>query len=183
MYKKENEDGLGGRIIRDLSGLDPKFRQSSKFAAEEIIRGGIDLYDIVFNAAISGDGYDAARCAEACARAAAIKPEIAENSVKKLMAAILKGQDGEIRYYLSVILIYVNVPKKQAKKCAVMLAEWIKEETGRGARAAFLEAIAYLSFIDPELKPLASTLLGEALKSPIPSYAARARQIIMRMGK
>jgi hypothetical protein len=183
MIGKGDKTTTCGRLINDLSGLDPKLRQSSKLAAGEIVRGGAELYDIVFKAAISGTGYDAARCAEACARAAAINPEIAKKSAKKLASSIIRGKDGEIRYYLSVILIYVDVAEKQAKKCAFMIATWLKEETGRGARAAFLETIAYLSFIDPELKPLASTLLGDALKSPIPSYAARARQIMMRKGK
>ena len=183
MGQKKNKTTRCGQLIRDLSGMDPKFRQSSKFAAFEIVNGGPGLFDIVLRSALSGGGYEAERCAEACARAAVIKPELAENVSKKIIDSVLLGQSGPIRYYLSVMLINVKVPEAKAGKCARVISGWLKKETGRGAKAAFLEAIAYLAAMDTKLRPFAVKYLNEALKSDVPSYSARARQIIMRMGK
>ena len=179
MSDKKKEITVCGRLIFDLSGMDPKFRQSSKFAALEIANAGAGLFEVVFKAAMSGKGNDAERCAEACARAAGLNPMLAENASSRIIDSLLKCQNSRLKYFLSVMLINVKVPKAKAAKCAAVILKWLKAETGKGPKAAFLEAIAYLALTDEKLKPLASRMLDDALKSPVASYSARARQIIM----
>ena len=170
-------------IIKDLSGMDPKFRQSSKYAAMEIKAGGRELYELIFNASLNSTGNGAQRCAEACARAAEMDPSIAEGTGGKVVSAILKNTEGGLRYFLCVQLLYVKIPKAAAQKCAKVIVKWIKKETGKGPKAAFLEAIAHMAGDEPKLEPLAVKLLDEALLSDVPSYSARARQIIMRRNR
>jgi hypothetical protein len=165
-------------IIEEISGISSHSRHSAKLAAQEIANQGQELYDIVFERALLFEGVLSERCAEACARAAAIYPALTQNKADKLTDAITNNPSGNIRYFLSAILAHTNVDKNAAKRNVHVIKKWLDEEKGLGARACYLEAIAKLSTVNPKLKPLAQSLLNEALKSPVPSYSARARVII-----
>jgi len=170
-------------IITEISGIDSKSRRSAKKAAVEIIRQGSFLYDMIFDKAIGTSGVTAERCAESCARAAVLQPGLTKNKSKPLVRAILANPKGNMRYSLSAILIHTKVSKNDAEKCSAVIKKWLDEEEGRGARACFLETIYALSYASKKIKPLAEELVSEALKSPITSYSARARQIVMRTAK
>lgn len=174
---------MSSDIISEISGIDSKLRRSAAVAAFEIQNTGSELYNIIFDTGLRSKSFLAARCTEACARAASKDPGLAKARAKQTITAVLNNPEPDVRYYLAVIMINIEVPVKQAKKCALMIHKWMKEENGRGAKAAFLEAIAYLSVIDGSIGPLANDILNEALNSPVPSYAARARQVITRMKK
>jgi hypothetical protein len=81
------------------------------------------------------------------------------------------------------MLRFVKVTKPQSVKCAVLLEKWIDGETGKGPRACYLEAVSALAERNPALAPLASKLIEKALNSPVASFSARARQIVMRRVK
>jgi hypothetical protein len=202
-----NEDGPKD-IITELSGMDSRHRISSKYAARELIHSGQFLFNIVLDKALnkplpnqsfhSGSGHVRSgsgqasdnnnellriRCAEACARAAEENPALAGKRSKSIISFILKNPEGDLRYFFASMLRFVKIPKIQSSKCAGMLEKWIDEETGKSPRACYLEAISALAEGNPALVPLASRLLEKALNSPVASFSARARQIVMRLKK
>ena len=170
-------------IITELSGMDSRHRISSKYAAREILHSGQFLFDVVLDRALTGTGNVAVRCAEACARAAAENPELAGKRSQNIISFILKNPTGDLRYFTASMLRHVKVSKHQSVKCAVLLEKWLSEEKGKGPRACYLEAVSSLANNNASLKPLAKRLLDEALKSPVPSFSARARQIVMKIRK
>jgi|GEM_PF-1531296 hypothetical protein len=172
----------GNDIITEISGIDSRRRISAKPVASEIIRAGQPLFDIVFDTAMNSYGHMPERCAEACARAALANHCFAEKRSGAIVAAILKKPGGRIRYFLAVLAGRLSPCEKDAYKCAHIINEWLHGEKSRGAKAAFLEAIASLSRYSKRLAPMAEKLINEALRSPTASYSARARQIIKRKG-
>lgn len=169
-------------IITELSGMDSKYRISSKFAAAEIVRSGQFLFDIVFEKSLAG-GKLGERCAEACARAAREKPEFAQKRAKEIINTILKEPEGNLKYFLCDALINIRVPKAKSIKCAKVIRQWLASEKTKGPKACYLEAIASLAARNPAVVPIADELIEEALKSPVPSYSARARLIVVRLKK
>ncbi len=165
-------------IITELSGIDSKYRRSAKAAAAEILHQGETLYNMVLDRALSSSGPLADRCAEACSRAARKNPSLAEANMAKIISAIKAKSGKRIRYFLAEALIYMKPSKKQARDCAGIIKDWLEQETGKGPRAAYLEAIAAMAVIEPKLHDMADCLLNEALSSSVASYAARARQIL-----
>jgi hypothetical protein len=176
------ETGNGNDIITEISGMDSRRRISAKSAASEIVRAGQPLFDIVFDTAVNSHGHLPERCAEACARAALANSCFAEKRAGEIVVAILKKPEGRIRYFLAVLAGRLAPCEKDAYKCAHIINEWLHGEKSRGAKAAFLEAIAGLYRYSKRLEPMAEKLINEALQSPVPSYSARARQIIKRKG-
>lgn len=170
-------------IIAELSGVDSRHRISSKYAAREILVSGQFLFDVVLDKSISEKGNLAVRCAEACAIAADKQPGFAAANSEKIVTFILGKPCKELRYFFSYLLIHAKVAKKDSVKCAKLLKKWINDETGKGPRACYMEAISSLAEGNSALAHLASKLLEEALHSPVPSYSARARQIVMRLKK
>lgn len=167
-------------IITEISGIDSRRSISAKPAAAEIVRAGQPLFDIILGTALSSVGYLSERCAEACARASAADKNLAAKRGPTITGAILKNPEGRIRYFLAVMLLTVKTGEKTGHKCAMMLNEWLKNEQSRGAKACFLEAIVKLAADSEKVRPLAEKLMDNALKSPVSSYSARARQIIKR---
>jgi hypothetical protein len=167
-------------IISELSGIDSKHRISSKYAAKEILHQGQSLFDFVLDKALWGNGNVAVRCAEACERAARENPALAAKRSKDIISFVMKNPSGNLRYFTAAMLKYAKIPKKQSEKCASMLEKWLCEEKGKGPRACYLETIASLAENNEALVPLASRAIEEALKSPVASFSARARQIVLR---
>jgi hypothetical protein len=162
--------------------MDAKFRQSAKQAAAEIARMGPALFAAVLDAALHSKGILSLRCAEACARSLKLEPSLSKDRSSDIISAVLGGPRGEIRYFLSAMLIHTTVTGPAALKCAMTIRRWSNEPASRGAKASYLEAIAHLSSGNKKVKPIAAGMLNAALKSTIPSYSARARQIIMKAG-
>jgi len=178
------QDKAGPRdIIAELSGMDSSHRISSKYAAREILHSGQFLFDVVLDKALTGTDNAAVRCAKACARAAEENPDFAAKRSKNIISFILKKPSGGLRYFTASMLRHVKVSIHQSAKCAVLLEKWLSEEKGKGPRACYLEAVSSLAENNASLKPLAERLLNEALQSPVPSFSARARQIVLRMLK
>ena len=167
-------------IITEISGVDSRRSASAKPAAAEILRAGQPLFDIVLDTSFNSDGYLSERCAESCARASIADGSLADKRSDNIIRAVLKNPDGRIRYFLAVMLLSVKAGEKEAYKCACIINEWLKCEESRGAKACFLEAIVKLASCSKKVSPLAEKLMDEALKSPVASYSARARQIIKR---
>ena len=167
-------------IITEISGVDSRRSISAKSAAEEILRAGPPLFDIVLDTALTSKGRLAGRCAEACARASVKDGGLADKRAGKIIRAVLNNPDGRIRYFLAVMLLSVKTGEKEGYKCAGIIYEWLKREQSRGAKACFLEAIVKLASYSKKVRPMAERLMDEALKSPVASYSARARQIIKR---
>ncbi|MCE5300140.1 MAG: hypothetical protein LLG37_04605 [Spirochaetia bacterium] len=63
--------------------------------------------------------------------------------------------------------------------CAKTTGKWLREQNSRGAKACFLEVIAHPADVNHDMMPMAQKFPNESLKSPVPSYSARARVIIM----
>ncbi len=175
---KSKNNIAGADIITELSGIDSKFRMSAKYAGSEIAHSGQMLFDAVLEKALLSSGLAAERCAEACARAARKNPLLVKERQDKIIAAIKNNTYKRIRYFLADMLIYVKPSRKDARECAAIMNKWLEKEEGRGPRAAYLEGITAMADIEPKLRGMAAKLLETALKSPVPSYSARARQII-----
>lgn len=167
-------------IITRLAKISSEHARSSKGASLAIVSKGQSCFNAVWSTALDTKGLLSRRCAEACARAARIKPEYAQANSRKIIELIANNSRPEIGYYLVDMLLGLQPDKPGALECGRVIHQWLKSEKGLGPRAAYLEAIVALSQIEPKLEVLADGLLDEALASSIPSYSARARQIIKR---
>jgi hypothetical protein len=170
-------------IISELAGMDSRYRISAKFAAREVVRQGQELFDLLLDRAMAGAGLLAERCAEACSRAARENPGLAEARQEDIVKSLLSVPEPRMRLFYCDMLLRLKVKKAQAKKIAALCTGWLSDEEEKGLKVIYLEAIASLARHETSLRPLAEALLEKALKSPVPSYSARARQIIMRAKK
>lgn len=167
-------------IITKLAGISSELKRSSRGAADAIVKKGPLCFRSVLDTALSTRGTLSMRCAEACSRAVRRKPAFAASNKAKIIHAIKQDKNHEVRYYFTDMLLRLRPGRKEAMDCALMIQKWLDDEIKKGPRAAYLEAIVAMSSIEPRLGDLADRLLDEAFQSSVPSYAARARQILKR---
>jgi len=180
MRAANESEGKKTDMITELAGIDSRFRISVKYAAAEIIKQGSALYNFVLDRALRQDGLLALRCAEACARASREMREAAKSRSAEIADAVIAGPQEGFDYFLAEILIHCGVKGARAKKCYHIISRWLEEETEKGPKACFLEALYALTEKEKSLRPKIEREIEKALKSPVPSYSARARRILMK---
>lgn len=87
-------------------------------------------------------------------------------------------EQAEVRWHLAQILPRLSLTAEQDQRAAALLGDWFQTSASRIVQTSALQAMVDLAERDPALKPRVAEMLGYALRSGVPSLAARARRIL-----
>lgn len=169
-----------GDFVKKLRGGDLRSIGRSNEAAREVTNSPA-RFAALFEAIFGDDPVLRARAADACEKAAKKNPALLAPLKKRLLAAMPKVQQQEVRWHLAQMLAYVNVTATEKKRAAAVLKKWFANDDSRIVRVMSLQALADFAKTDPGMRDEVSGLVLAALDSGIPSLAARARKLQKKM--
>lgn len=118
------------------------------------------------------------RAADALERLSRNEPALLDPLSDDLLAVGERTEQAEVRWNLARLLPRLSLSTAQRTEAAELLADWFADESSRMVRACALQAVVDLAESDGSLRAAAAEMLGEAMRSPVPSLAARARRIL-----
>ncbi len=84
----------------------------------------------------------------------------------------------ELRWRLVQILPRLTLNDDQRRRALRLLSDWFETSPSRIVRSSALQAVVDLAERDADLRATAADMLGRAMRSGVPSLAARARRIL-----
>ncbi len=84
----------------------------------------------------------------------------------------------ELRWRLVQILPRLTLSDDQRRRALRLLSDWFETSPSRIVRSSALQAVVDLAERDADLRATAADMLGRAMRSGVPSLAARARRIL-----
>jgi hypothetical protein len=84
----------------------------------------------------------------------------------------------ELRWRLVQILPRLTLSDDQRRRALHRLSDWFETSPSRIVRSSALQAVVDLAARDADLRATAADMLGRAMRSGVPSLAARARRIL-----
>ena len=87
-------------------------------------------------------------------------------------------EQAEVRWHLAQILPRLTLTEEQRGRAAALMVAWFEGSASRIVQTSALQGMVDLAAQDPELRPTAADMLGRAMRSGVPSLAARARRIL-----
>ena len=170
----------GGGLAEKLKGGDLRSIGRSNEAAREVADSPA-RFAALFDAMFADDPVLCARAADACEKAAKKHPALLAPLKKRLLAALPHAHQQEVRWHLAQMLAYVNTADAEKKRTAAVLKKWLAGDDSRIVRVMSLQALADFAKEAPAMRPEVAALVRAALRSGIPSLAARARKLEKEM--
>ena len=87
-------------------------------------------------------------------------------------------EQAEVRWHLAQILPRLTLTDEQRGRAVALLGEWFEHSASRIVQTSALQAMVDLAANEPDLRPVAADMLGRAMRSGVPSLAARAKRIL-----
>jgi hypothetical protein len=87
-------------------------------------------------------------------------------------------EQAEVRWHLAQILPRLALTEPQRWHAAALMTAWFRRAESRIVRTSALQGMVDLAERDPLLREMAADMIRAALRSGIPSLAARARRIL-----
>lgn len=171
-----------GKVLKKLQGGDLRSIGRSNETAREVAESPA-RFAALFEAIFADDPVLRARAADACEKAAKKNPALLAPLKKRLLAALPKVQQQEVRWHVAQMLAYVKTSTAEKKRAAAILKKWFATDDSRIVRVMSLQALADFAKAEPGMRDEVSALICTALDSGIPSLAARARKLEKEMGK
>lgn len=171
-----------GGLTEKLKGGDLRSIGRSNEVVREIAASPA-RFAALFEAIFADNPVLCARAADACEKAAKKNPALLVPLKKRLLAALHKAQQQEVRWHLSQMLCYVKTTAAEKKRAAAVLKEWFSNDGSRIVRVMSLQALADFAKDAPGMRDEVAALVHTALRSGIPSLAARARKLEKQMGR
>lgn len=174
--------GAAGKVFEKLKGGDLRSIGRANEAAREVADNPA-RFAALFEAIFADDPVLRARAADACEKAAKKNPALLAPLKKRLLAALPKVQQQEVRWHFAQMVAYVKITSVEKKRAAAVLKKWFASDASRIVRVMALQSLADFAKAEPGMRDEVSALVRAALDSGIPSLAARARTLEKEMGK
>lgn len=120
------------------------------------------------------------RAADALEKVSRTRSDLFEPHAQSLLDGSLEDGSQELRWHLFAMASRLRLAPAKAAALMTRLEDAVRTDSSRIARATALEAAADLTARHPALAGRCDALIAEALQSPLPSLAARARKIAAR---
>lgn len=171
-----------GKVAEKLQGGDLRSIGRANEAAREVADNSA-RFAALFEAVFGENPVVCARAADACEKAAKKNPALLAPLKKRLLAALPKVQQQEVRWHVAQMLAYVKTSTAEKKRAAAVLKKWFAADDSRIVRVMSLQALADFAKAEPGMRDDVSALVRAAFDSGIPSLAARARKLEKEMEK
>ncbi|QCN94404.1 ACT domain-containing protein [Azospirillum argentinense] len=125
-----------------------------------------------------GDAGVRMRAADALERVSRGDARPLDAFAERLLTDAAAIEQAEVRWHLAAVLPRLTLTEEQRGRAVALLEGWFENRASRIVQSAALQAMVDLAADDPELRPVAADMLGRAMRSRIPSLAARAKRIL-----
>ncbi|WP_109449485.1 ACT domain-containing protein [Azospirillum sp. TSH64] len=98
--------------------------------------------------------------------------------VEHLLTDAVAIEQAEVRWHIAQIVPRLTMTEEQRHRAAVLLADWFENSPSRIVQTSALQAVVDLAESDADLRATSAEMLGRAMRSGVPSLAARARRIL-----
>lgn len=98
--------------------------------------------------------------------------------VDHLLTDAVAIEQVEVRWHIAQIVPRLTMDGEQRRRAAVLLADWFENSPSRIVQTSALQAVVDLAESDAALRATSAEMLGRAMRSGVPSLAARARRIL-----
>ena len=118
------------------------------------------------------------RAADALERVSRAVPRELDAFTDRLLNDIAAIGQAEVRWRVAQILPRLTLDETRRWRAAALMVEWFGHTESRIVRTSALQAMVDLAENDAPLRELAAEMMRVALRSGVPSLAARARRIL-----
>ncbi|WP_199229381.1 ACT domain-containing protein [Azospirillum sp. TSO22-1] len=118
------------------------------------------------------------RAADALERVSRVRPRDLDTYTDRLLTEVAAIDQAEVRWHVAQILPRLALDDIQRWRAAALMAQWFGHAESRIVRTSALQAMVDLAENDAGLRELAAEMMRSALRSGVPSLAARARRIL-----
>lgn len=98
--------------------------------------------------------------------------------VDHLLTDAVAIEQVEVRWHIAQIVPRLSMSEEQRRRAAVLLADWFENSPSRIVQTSALQAVVDLAESDAALRATSAEMLGRAMRSGVPSLAARAKRIL-----
>ncbi|WP_207457747.1 ACT domain-containing protein [Azospirillum sp. SYSU D00513] len=167
----------GGDLAALLALGDPRSFADLPSVAEAVAADPARLPDLV------GCLFDAnpdvrMRAADALDRLSRIGAGLLDPFVEQFLTEAAAIEQAEVRWHLAQTLPRLTLDPEQRRRAAALLEAWFAAPGSRIVQSSALQAMVDLAEKNPELREASADMLGRAMRSRVPSLAARARRIL-----
>lgn len=118
------------------------------------------------------------RAADALERVSRVKARDLDAYTGRLLTEVAAIEQAEVRWHVAQILPRLALDDTQRWRAAALMVQWFGRAESRIVRTSALQAMVDLAENDAGLRELAAEMMRAALRSGVPSLAARARRIL-----
>lgn len=164
---------LAGRLARG----DRRVEGDAPSIAADVLANPAKLPELIA-CLFDGDPSVRMRAADALERVSRTYGARLDTHVEHLLTDAVAIEQAEVRWHIAQILPRLTLDDDQRHRAAVLLADWFENSPSRIVKTSALQAVVDLAEADPELRAMSAEMLGRAMRSGVPSLAARARRIL-----
>lgn len=164
---------LAGRLARG----DRRVEGDAPSIAADVLANPAKLPELIA-CLFDGDPSVRMRAADALERVSRTGGARLDPHVEHLLTDAVAIEQAEVRWHIAQILPRLTLDDDQRHRAAVLLADWFENSPSRIVKTSALQAVVDLAETDPELRAMSAEMLGRAMRSGVPSLAARARRIL-----
>lgn len=164
---------LAGRLARG----DRRVEGDAPSIAADVLANPAKLPELIA-CLFDGDPSVRMRAADALERVSRTDGARLDPHVEHLLTDAVAIEQAEVRWHIAQILPRLTLDEDQRHRAAVLLADWFENSPSRIVKTSALQAVVDLAETDPELRAMSAEMLGRAMRSGVPSLAARARRIL-----
>ncbi|HYG86552.1 MAG TPA: ACT domain-containing protein [Azospirillum sp.] len=118
------------------------------------------------------------RAADALERVSRVVPRALDAYTDRLLTEVAAIDQAEVRWHVAQILPRLTLDEAQRWRAAALMVQWFGHAESRIVRTSALQAMVDLAENHGGLRELAAEMMRAALRSGVPSLAARARRIL-----
>ncbi len=169
--------GAGGDLAGRLARGDRRVAGDAPSVAVEIAANPGRLPELV-GCLFDPDPGVRMRAADSLERVSRGNPAWLDPHVDRLLTDAVAIEQVEVRWHIAQIIPRLTLTGERRRRAARLLADWFEHSHSRIVQASALQAVVDLAERDADLRTMAADLLGQAMRSGVPSLADRARRIL-----
>lgn len=166
-----------GNLAQRLARGDRRTTGDATGVADEVAADPARLPELV-ECVFSPSAGVRMRAADALERVSRVVPRALDAFIDRLLTDVAAIEQAEVRWHVAQILPRLALDEAQRWRAAALMVQWFRDAESRIVRTSALQAMVDLAENDAGLRELSAEMMRAALRSGVPSLAARARRIL-----
>ncbi len=166
-------------ILERLEGSDRRSIGDADRVAEEIAADA-GLFEVVFEAMLSGGPVVRLRAADAVEKATRQHPELLRPYKQRLLHQVAKVDQQEVRWHVAQMLPRLSLDAAELEEALAILEGYLQDES-RIVKVNAMQALADLAVYEERLRQRIVPLLEHLTETGSPAMRTRGRMLLERL--